>query len=275
MNSIQRELVSRPIFIVIVSEAAARSEWVKNEVEYALLLRMQDHERILLPVVIGDIDPALITPMLSVYQWIRASGPLAETIAKVVTAVGISTAAGISGKIPIGGATPEAARQRQAQESETRVANLEAQGNLLREQGDYEQALALYESAITDSPNAATAWALKGAVLADLGRTEEAVDAFAKSTALDPTKAQVWQAQANLLRNLRRDEEAVAACEHALALDPRQVSLWVLKGYALWALGRFTEAAVSYSGALELDPTSMGDMAKSVRSIIRRLVDVK
>src|SRR5260221_12627061 len=55
MTVIQRELGSRPVFVVILTKATFASHWVRRETLWAYELADRDPTRILLPVTAGPV----------------------------------------------------------------------------------------------------------------------------------------------------------------------------------------------------------------------------
>jgi tetratricopeptide (TPR) repeat protein len=166
--------------------------------------------------------------------------------------------------------------------------SLVGQGNILFNQGKYEEALLALDEALNIDPGLATAWASragtlinlgrneealqaaenaisldsqysvawynKGAALFYMGKYEEAVPALDKAIELNPNYALAWITKAGAIVNLGRNDEGLLASEEAIRLNPRSAKAWNNKGAALKGLGRYDEAIACFDKAIELDP---------------------
>ncbi len=172
MDVIQQELDRRKIFIVILSENAFASKWVKRETGWAYSLYDRDPTRVILPVTASaierdDFSGATGWLYLEEFKRIEAPGfhpyPLAEAVGRVLHALALTPA----GEAP----APVA-----PQPTET-ASDLITRGTALREQGKHVEALALFERAIQLDPNSYSAWFNVGYSLNELGRYEQALAA--------------------------------------------------------------------------------------------------
>ena len=120
----------------------------------------------------------------------------------------------------------------------------------LADQGRYEEALAVYEQAISLAPQDARNWYSKGVALGRLGRYEEALAAYEQAISLAPHDADNWRGKGASLWYLGRYEEALAAYEQAIRLAPQDASSWLGKGLSLERLDRYEEAVTAYDEAL-------------------------
>lgn len=90
LDVINRELASRPVFIVVLSKAAFASRWVTQECQWAFNLYSREPERVILPVTAQPIEPRDFNSWLFMesFKRIEASGglPLSqpEAIAKTL-----------------------------------------------------------------------------------------------------------------------------------------------------------------------------------------------
>jgi CheY-like chemotaxis protein len=93
LNDIQRELLARPVFIVILSKAAFASTWVSQECQWAYQLYMREPNRVLLPVTASPIEARDFNTWLFLesFKRIEASGyrplPADEAIAATLKAL--------------------------------------------------------------------------------------------------------------------------------------------------------------------------------------------
>jgi len=94
----------------------------------------------------------------------------------------------------------------------------------------------------------------KGIILADLGKSEEAIALYDKAISLDPNFLPVYNNKGCALVNLRRYEEAIICFDHVINLNPQYAHAFYNKGNALKGLGMIGEANVCYEKAASLDP---------------------
>lgn len=90
LDEISAQLPDRPTFLVILSKAAFASKWVKHECKWAFNLYEREPERIILPIVAQNLDPADWNAMLWLegFRRVAASGgapyPHAEAIQRTL-----------------------------------------------------------------------------------------------------------------------------------------------------------------------------------------------
>jgi len=70
--------------------------------------------------------------------------------------------------------------------------------------GQFENALAAYELALTVDPTRGALWNNKGSFLADRGRLEEALVCFEQATDFEPKKFAYWWNKALTLQEINR-----------------------------------------------------------------------
>jgi serine/threonine protein kinase/Flp pilus assembly protein TadD len=171
---------------------------------------------------------------------------------------------------------------------EPQVGELLSEADRLREAGQYQKAVELYDSAIANSPDVAEAqwgrcyslnrlqqfgeaiaacnkalalkpnypealWS-KGAALEQQQNPLEALKLYERATALKPDFADAWINQGVALQKLNRPQEALAALDKAIALKPDSADAWSSKGAAFWELGRYDQAIAAMDKALEIQP---------------------
>jgi tetratricopeptide (TPR) repeat protein len=247
VNDIQRELATRPAFVVVLSKAAFASEWVSLETGWAWNLYRREPQRILLPVVAHTIEPSDFNAMLFLEDFKRVDGPgnqaypQAEAIERTLRLLGLT---------PPGQAVTPAAPQP----SES-ADDLIARGKALAAQKQYAEAVPLFERATQLAPGDFDAWFQLGYSQAELGRWQEALVAYDRALTITPSSAASWTNKGNALYSLKRYAEALAAYERALAIDDTLAIRWTGKGSALNGLKRYDEALMAYEHALTLDPS--------------------
>jgi tetratricopeptide (TPR) repeat protein len=152
------------------------------------------------------------------------------------------------------------------------------EGQELRENGYYEEALSAYEKAIQLDPESADAWLGKGDVLKALFKNDSELSAPPEAVGYDLYYADYWSWRATTLSTMRRVEDARGAYEVAVELydedlqeNPEDANAWLNKGRALTNLAFMAEffedgekngteldeeALSAYDRAIELDPQS-------------------
>ena len=130
------------------------------------------------------------------------------------------------------------------------------EGNLLREEKRYQEALEAYEQANSLDPNFAFAYNNKGNLLLDLERPQEALAAYEQAIRLDPNLASVYHNMGKSLRVLTRYQEALAAYEQAIHLNPNFAIAYYGKGVTLEALGEEQQAQQAHERARQLGYSS-------------------
>jgi tetratricopeptide (TPR) repeat protein len=276
---IMKELADRPVFVVLLSKPAQASTWVLDECEWAFDLQRDDPSRIMLPVVVQQLEKAELGVALYLRSLKRVEAgdlrplPVAEAATQAMRLLGLAP----KGQAPTP-ATPQPAES--ADDLVTRAKALTAQkqyaqaiplferatqlapdnedawfnlGYVHNRTQQWQQALSAFDRALALKPHVATTWANKGLVLQKLGRYQEALEADDRAISLKPDLAEAWDNKAVVLFNLRRYQEALQAAERAIGLKHDLVSPWTTKGAALYMLALFNDALLAYDTALRLD----------------------
>jgi len=153
MEVVQREIDSRPVFIVILTKAAFASRWVKRETTWAYELADRDPTRIILPVTAAPIDRTDFSGsqgwlFLSDFKRIEAPNyqpfPETEAVQRTVHALALT----LPGEAP----APVAPQANETAD------DLIARGKALRAQAKHQGALALFQRATQLAPQSSDAW---------------------------------------------------------------------------------------------------------------------
>lgn len=120
--------------------------------------------------------------------------------------------------------------------------------------GRLEVALADYDRAIALDPSHARALCNRGAVLDRLGRREEALDSYDRAISLDPQDFLAHYNRASVLKELNRLEEALASYDNAVHLKADFAAAYINRGNVLAELQRPDAAIASYDRAIALAP---------------------
>jgi len=116
-------------------------------------------------------------------------------------------------------------------------------GNILRESGRHQDAVAAYDAVIATGAHLDVAYAERARALEDLGRIPEALASLDAAIGLDPGEAEVWREHGAVALKAGRSKAALRSLERATELDPHDWEAWALRAKALEALGRGDEAA--------------------------------
>jgi Flp pilus assembly protein TadD len=245
VDAIERELKARPVVVVILSNSALASSWVRDECKWAYSLLHRDPSRIILPVTATPLDEDAIWMFLSDFKRVETPDmqpyPLEEACGRLLHALALTA----TGGLPI-------VRTPQPDES---VDELLAQGKALVAQDNYAEAIPFFETATTLDPRTVDAWANLGFAYDEVGRPEEGLVAYDRALALDSRRSWVWGNKGAVLTELKRFGEALPAYERALALDPNDTDSWYNRGTVLMDLRRYDEAVAAYERALVRDPS--------------------
>jgi eukaryotic-like serine/threonine-protein kinase len=173
--------------------------------------------------------------------------------------------------------------------SEPPPVELLSEADRLRQAGQYQQALNLYDQAIARKPSAQAYWGRcyslnslqqpedaiascnqalalkpnypealwsKGNALDQEQRPADSLKLYEQATALKPDFAEAWNNLGVSLLNVGRASEAVGALDKATALKPDFAAAWANRGAALWQMGRVRLAIASMDRALQIDPNN-------------------
>lgn len=128
-------------------------------------------------------------------------------------------------------------------------------GNVLRELGRREDAVASYKHALEIDPDNTATLNNCGAVLFDLGRYDEAIAAYDRAIALEPRKLQAHNNRGNALLAMERYAEALRSYDAALAIDSSHPNALFGRGRTLMNLARKNEALSSFARVLAIEPS--------------------
>jgi tetratricopeptide (TPR) repeat protein len=143
-------------------------------------------------------------------------------------------------------------------------------GNVLQNQGYFDDAIASFRKAIELDPNFAMAYYNLGNALRILGRLEDALDSYRTSRELDPTYALVHVNYGGVLLLLGRSEEAVWSFRRAIETDPGSADGHINLGLVLISQGRFAESTALLQKGIEL--ADAGDLRiPNLRQTLRQM----
>ncbi|EJL82730.1 putative O-linked N-acetylglucosamine transferase, SPINDLY family [Polaromonas sp. CF318] len=143
------------------------------------------------------------------------------------------------------------------------------QGMALEQQGQPEEALLRYDSAIALMPELARAHFNRGTILLDRGDAQQALEAFTKAVQYKPDSAGAHFNLGAAYSRLDQHEAAMSAYRQALSLKPDFAEAEMALGAALEEQGRDEEAVRSYRRALEIQPGYAEAQDKLAYSLVR------
>ncbi|MEG3956499.1 tetratricopeptide repeat protein [Microcoleus sp. herbarium2] len=127
-------------------------------------------------------------------------------------------------------------------------------GNQLLEEGNLEEAVAAFGSAIDLNPDYSWSHHNLGEALAKLGQLEEASAAFRRAIELNPDFSWSYHHLGDVLERQQQWKGAIAAFRQAIELNPEHFGSYVGLGKSLEKLGQLDEAIAAYRRASELAP---------------------
>ncbi len=116
-----------------------------------------------------------------------------------------------------------------------------------------EAAVASYDAAIAAKPDWAEACYNRGNLLQELNRLAEAVASYDRAIRIKPDWALAWSNRGNALKAQRQFTAALASLDHAIGLKPDWAEVHSNRGFVLQLLGHFDEALVACDRAIGFD----------------------
>lgn len=141
-------------------------------------------------------------------------------------------------------------------------------GLRLMEAGDFEQAVAMFDSAIKlGLGDTAKMYVCRGEALAYLGRWQAAEDSINEALRRRPYMAAAYNERGNVRRFQRHYEKAIADYTAAIHIDPTCHEAYYNRALAYEERQRFAEAEADLTRTLELNPSI--SQAYEVRGRVR------
>jgi tetratricopeptide (TPR) repeat protein len=241
---IERELRTRPVFIVVLSPQALNSRWVEEETRWAYNRLRRDPGRIMLPVLAAPLrDEDDIWLFLQDFRRVGATGtePFPPTEAVSQTLHALQLMAPNEAPLPV------------APRSDENAADLLTRAKALYLVERTPEALPLLRRATELDPSSADAWAILSETLSGLGQPVEGLLASERAVSLDTRLVEGWYARSLGLIRLHYYKEALDASAQAIALDPDSWRALDIHARALAYLQRYDEALAASEAALRLD----------------------
>ncbi|MBK8742669.1 MAG: tetratricopeptide repeat protein, partial [Betaproteobacteria bacterium] len=143
-------------------------------------------------------------------------------------------------------------------------------GTALQGSGRFEDAVAIYQMLLRGTPDFALAHGNLGSALRALGRNDEAIASYREVLRLAPDQVEAHYDLGNLLKDLGRTREAAECYRQVLRLDPAHGRAHCQSGYLLLAEGRLDAALAANRRALEIEPRNViahNNMAEAFRDL--------
>jgi tetratricopeptide (TPR) repeat protein len=144
-------------------------------------------------------------------------------------------------------------------------------GNARLEQGQYQDALIAYDTALQLSPQVPEVLQAKAVALLRLNHLTEALQACEESLRLRPDFVEAWHLKAGILKEQKKFEEAIICCTESLGLRPDFAEAWHLRATILLKQKKFHEAIESCEKALQLNPDLLQvyELRKELQTLIQ------
>jgi len=127
-------------------------------------------------------------------------------------------------------------------------------GNVLAEQGKYDEAISHYVEALRIKANYADAHYNLGNALAKQGKVQEAIEHHKAALRITPHDVRIRSRLGVLLAGQKKYQEAIAHFEEALRIDPKYADAYNNIGVALLDQGYHQEAITHFQEALRIKP---------------------
>ena len=150
-------------------------------------------------------------------------------------------------------ATPLVATEPVATEPAAPVAEQIERARALHQQREHEAAAALYRDIVAAFPDSAEAHYRYGNLLKDQGAFQEALEQYDRAVALKPDYAHAWCNRAVVLGFMQRLPDARASYDRAIAIDPKDAIAHCNRAMVLVALGDKEAALAGFDAAIAHD----------------------
>ena len=153
------------------------------------------------------------------------------------------------------------------------VARLLQSAVAMHQQGQLDQALALYREVLSLAPRQPDAVCLEGTVLLQRGELEAARLRLAEAVRLNPRNPDAHSNHGHALRQLGETEAAVESFRQALVLKPHSAEALNNLGIALATTGESAEAETLFGRVLTIDPSHVSaafNLSKLLQELGRR-----
>jgi len=127
--------------------------------------------------------------------------------------------------------------------------------NLIRNEGNQEEAIELYSEDISTNPNSPVGYANRGYAHLLKGDNRRAIEDFDAAIRRNPKEPSSWLNRGIALLRVDLLEEAFSDFSMAIKLDPTLASAYMNRGNVLYRLGEYADALNDYDVAIIYDKT--------------------
>ncbi len=294
MRRVQREVIERPIFIVILSPNSVESEWVREETNLALSEAVIRRERRIIPIRYQECDVVLLAALLLNRQIVDCVSQDESTgLRQLVDAIQRCSS---PERPPIVEQTLHRAYELSTQihiayrderwEDVIRLGRvaLQLQGNecdgdtlgevgiALIRHGNIDEGRCTLDAALQIQALRPDFWLARARMLSQHGEQVDAalasLDAALVVTQDVAGKVAILQEELALLTRASRRVESLTVIDEMLRLTPHNATLWTSRADALARLGRTHEALAAYDRALALNPNDEVSWSARARALI-------
>lgn len=141
-------------------------------------------------------------------------------------------------------------------------------GVVLKQQGNFAQAIACYRQSLSDNPRFVEARNNLGNALAATGNFAAAEEEYQKALQLSPNNPALLSGLALALFNDGKTDEAFLAQRHAISLDLNNPQLYAQFGRMLVANKQYPEAISCFHESLRRDPANIPVQIELIRALL-------
>lgn len=123
-------------------------------------------------------------------------------------------------------------------------------------EGEYEEAIAAYNSVLSTTPANLKALYNRGRSYEELGNLDEAENDFKAALGVDSKNVQILLSLSNLYQKKKQHEMALQYANYAVEIPGAPATAYFLKGRAYHQLGNTQNAMTEYNAAIKMDPES-------------------
>jgi len=242
IRAIEKALSECTHLLLVLSPSSVESDEIKTEWLTAL-----DEHKVVIPVLYRQCGIPI--RLLSIpYIDFTSSSPNDEApLGRVMEAL----------RINVGSASkPQGQREQEPQDA----SNLLETGEVLSEQGRYEEAIKSYDKAIELNPQFAESWSAKGNALIKLDRNSEANQAFDQAIRINGQLYDAWYGKGYSLDHLRDYEGSLKCFDRAIEIKPDYLDALIAKGHVLGKhFSKHAEALNAFDEAIKIKPRYLND----------------
>jgi tetratricopeptide (TPR) repeat protein len=236
--TIESEIESCDVFIVVLSPPALQSKWVEDECRWAYFLFQERKIKTILPIIAQKIHPG------DVWLFMRDFKRTGSTDNQPYPSVKLAITQILS--ILHYFDTEAKSNETLSIEHEREFKETLGMGKVLFGQGDYELAIRQFDKATRLFRKQYEAWLWFGHTLLFLNRYTEAITALEKAAKMNPESEYLWLDLSAAYSIRVRYDKALEALDNAIRLFPFNPLSWRMKGIILKRQGKYNAALEAY-----------------------------